>query len=95
MLFHIRYVMLLLTVAKNIKLFLFISVSYHTIISGTKLLEMDNIATENATKHAVAIALKNTAKGQLNYDTSWSCSFDSLQVCIVYVLSYRVCPCQM
>jgi len=50
---------------------------------------MSSLFTETATKQDVAVALKNTAKGQLNYDTSWSYSFDSLQVgtgtVVVYV----------
>ena len=36
-------------------------------------------------KQNVAVALKNTPKGQLSYDSSWNCSFDSLQVCFLPV----------
>jgi len=39
--------------------------------------DMSNLGT----KQDVAIALKNTPKGQLSYDSTWNCSFDSLQVC--------------
>ena len=35
---------------------------------------------ESPAKQDVAVALKNTAKGRLSYDTSWSYSFDTLQV---------------
>jgi len=35
---------------------------------------------ETTYKEDVIVALKNTAKGQLNYDTTYG--FDSLEVCV-------------
>jgi len=42
---------------------------------------MSDLCTDTLTKHDVAVALKNTAKGQLSYDTSESFDYDSLNVC--------------
>jgi len=52
--------------------------------------KMNNLSTETATKQDVAVALKNTAKGRLSYETAMNYNFDSLQVCChdVFVLQY-------
>jgi len=57
-------------------------------------MEMNNFGTEAATKQDVAVALKNTAKGRLTYDTAVNCSFDSLQVCYVTISSGLTRTCR-